>query len=145
MKGVSPIFSAILLLIIAISIAAVFVILMWRSYTQSQSVVTAMATALERIAKTSLSIVYTGYGKGNGYIGIYNDGSYPVDILAIYANGMPVNLVTATCNDGTTYSDFPITIKPGSLCIVVVKLGPPALYEVSIVTKYITMRTVIAG
>ena len=145
MKGVSPIFSAILLFIIAIAIAATVIIFIWSSYTRSQSTVYRIAAAAQTLARTRLSIVYTGYGRHRGFIALLNTGETPIEILSVYVNSTPTSAVYTQCDDGSTYYGTPILIKPGSLCIVEVWLGPPALYEVALATRYTTITVPIAG
>jgi len=144
-KGVSPIFSAILLFIIAIAIAAIVIAYVWSSYTRSSSVVSRIAARVQSLARTRISIVYTGYGRHRGYIAILNNGENPLEILGVYVNSTPAKRVRAICDDGSTYRGTPILIKPGSLCIVEVWLGPPAVYEVSLATRYSTITVPIVG
>ncbi len=145
MKAVSPIFSAILLFLIAIAVAAIVLAYIARSASGSQSVIASISRSARASIESVLSVVYTGYGRGFGYVALYNIGKAPVPVLAIYVNGTPTNYVYTVCDNGSVSWGTPVVIKPGSLCVLRVYLGPPAHYVITIATRYQSIEVPVYG
>ncbi len=145
MRSVSPIFSAILLFLIALSVATLVVLFVWRSFSGAQSLVSMEALRAGISIRSRLSVVYTAYGDWLGFVALYNPSNLPVKILAVYVNGAPARWVEVLCGSSYQSMPLPVEIKPRDVCVVTVLLGPPALYRVTIATSFGNLELSIAG
>jgi len=137
-RGVSPIVSAIILFIIALSIAAIVLSFMWSRYSSAASIVGRIAMGVRESLERRLSVVSTAVGVGEvGLITVTNSGRLPIEVLGIYVNSSPVepSLIRAACTLGGIYRGTPIRIAPGDVCLIVVPLRAPGLHVVSIITR----------
>jgi len=144
-EAVSPIFSAILLFIIAISIASLVIIFIWRNFSGAQSLLSIESERAALAIRSRLSIVYTSYGRGLGFVAVYNPSSVPIKVLAIYVNGKPAKFVEVLCSRSYIIESLPVSVEPNEICILMIYLGPPSLYRVTVATSFGNLELSIAG
>jgi len=135
-KGISPIVSSIILMIIAISIAFLVVAYVNMRAQQVSSIIQASKANTLMQMKESLSIVFNAIeSDGTIVLALMNTGSITVKILGIYVNGEKADYVEAKCAEGGTYTELPILIRVEDLCILRIEAPKQSEYVLIISTE----------
>jgi len=137
-RGVSPVVSAIILFLIALSIAAIVLSFMWSRYSGAASIVGRISQSVRESLQRRLAVVSTAVGVGEvGLITVSNPGRLPIEIIGIYLNSTPVNpsFVRTVCLLGGVIVGLPIRIVPGDMCTIEIPLLIPGLHVIKFITS----------